>query len=937
MRLPAIVGVVLLIDVALARSTAGFWPFHAAYAAALCAWLVGMMVLCSALDRRIVRYPRARIAVVIVGIVALAAVLPFALNSHHLSVDQFQYLDFERFFRLGKVPWSGFVFTYPQGTALIMWALDHTSLTVWRSAVIGAQLLTAVLLAWRSGHPTRGSITMGLAFALCPLTLVEAGVNAHLDVLVAMMVAIACVGALRSRTTIYSAAMTIAGTLKGWPLALVPLYLFGLRERRAIIVGSAVALVAFVATVIPFARDLGALSGYWATLIPIHGGSSLAGVAGGVPFYQNSFYAMVADWPALHQLIGIGYLVLFACALATVTRRELGARSVPVAWYAACWFLVVIGLYIASSGFAPSARAYKWWTPSLVLLVRGLAIAAFALASAAAFRREGLNLRGDADRFLVLAFAISLGVVILHGNTFGWYVLPVFVLLCAMPPSRAAWFALGSLAAFYVSFPSSSFSFGPFSRMAPIGGWKISSDWDFVEAGRRVLPVMRDAHGGLVRLRFDGAGYLRLVTGADCRAAFTVKIDGEPFTEKQLDGRLFVKAAQDGWNTVVLREPANPQCRLLSADLLRFNPSSIHVQRTSYGALDVQLFEHSKRDGHATAVYAIAPYARTVSPDDALRFRRQGTAEASFGGNPLAFSIYLRGRSGSGAAMRVPVVHDDRTTDSRYPIIDVYPLRDLPMHLVSVQAVEIEVHTVVATTPARLCISDVSFVREPLFSRVDALVTMVGCVALAAMIAVGLRVPLRASRRPRDAYAGQVTMKADGAVRVLSRAFTTLLCRARSFGRLRVGRRSYVDRDFAYIGPGRITLGDRTYIGCFSVMQGYADVEIGDDTYIGHYASFGASAGITIGNSCLIGNKVTFIDDDHRFERRDIVMRDQEIEARRIEIGNDVWLGTGVTVLRGVHIGDGAVVGAGAVVTSDIPPYAIAVGVPARVARYRPE
>ena len=53
--------------------------------------------------------------------------------------------------------------------------------------------------------------------------------------------------------------------------------------------------------------------------------------------------------------------------------------------------------------------------------------------------------------------------------------------------------------------------------------------------------------------------------------------------------------------------------------------------------------------------------------------------------------------------------------------------------------------------------------------------------------------------------------------------------------------------------------------------------------------------------------------------------------ARPTRIGADVWLGAGVTVLGGVTIGDGCVVGAGAVVTRDLPPYAIAVGVPARV------
>ncbi len=58
-------------------------------------------------------------------------------------------------------------------------------------------------------------------------------------------------------------------------------------------------------------------------------------------------------------------------------------------------------------------------------------------------------------------------------------------------------------------------------------------------------------------------------------------------------------------------------------------------------------------------------------------------------------------------------------------------------------------------------------------------------------------------------------------------------------------------------------------------------------------------------------------------------------ERKRITIGNDVFIGANVTVLDGITIGDGAVIGAGAVVSKDIPPYAIAVGCPIKIVRYR--
>ena len=58
-------------------------------------------------------------------------------------------------------------------------------------------------------------------------------------------------------------------------------------------------------------------------------------------------------------------------------------------------------------------------------------------------------------------------------------------------------------------------------------------------------------------------------------------------------------------------------------------------------------------------------------------------------------------------------------------------------------------------------------------------------------------------------------------------------------------------------------------------------------------------------------------------------------ESLHTSIGNDVFIGANVTVLDGVKIEDGAVIGAGAVVVKDVPPYAVVVGVPARIIKYR--
>lgn len=105
-----------------------------------------------------------------------------------------------------------------------------------------------------------------------------------------------------------------------------------------------------------------------------------------------------------------------------------------------------------------------------------------------------------------------------------------------------------------------------------------------------------------------------------------------------------------------------------------------------------------------------------------------------------------------------------------------------------------------------------------------------------------------------------------------------------------------------------------------------------------YFAKNAQVANTTIGKFCSIGPNFCCgmgIHPTNGISTHPKFYRGKEEEHKLVTIGNDVFIGANVTVLDGVTIGDGAVIGAGSVVSKDIPPYAIAVGCPIEIKRYR--
>ena len=110
--------------------------------------------------------------------------------------------------------------------------------------------------------------------------------------------------------------------------------------------------------------------------------------------------------------------------------------------------------------------------------------------------------------------------------------------------------------------------------------------------------------------------------------------------------------------------------------------------------------------------------------------------------------------------------------------------------------------------------------------------------------------------------------------------------------------------------------------------------DIGHYCYIGEYCSLNH---VRMGNYCSIAPNVMIGGMEHSYWAVSTSPRlsNAGITDKTTCIGNDVWIGAQSIIKQGVRIGDGSVIGANSFVNKDVPPFAIVIGSPAKVYRYR--
>ncbi len=138
--------------------------------------------------------------------------------------------------------------------------------------------------------------------------------------------------------------------------------------------------------------------------------------------------------------------------------------------------------------------------------------------------------------------------------------------------------------------------------------------------------------------------------------------------------------------------------------------------------------------------------------------------------------------------------------------------------------------------------------------------------------------------------------------------------------------------------PENVHLGVNVYVGHQTILKGYHKnrMSIGDGTWIGQQCFFHSAGGLEIGKSVGIGPGVRIITSSHTEAGRELPILCSPIRFAPVVIEDDADIGVSATILPGVRVGRGAQIGAGAVVVEDVPAYAVAAGVPARVLRSRP-
>jgi len=190
---------------------------------------------------------------------------------------------------------------------------------------------------------------------------------------------------------------------------------------------------------------------------------------------------------------------------------------------------------------------------------------------------------------------------------------------------------------------------------------------------------------------------------------------------------------------------------------------------------------------------------------------------------------------------------------------------------------------------------------------------------------IGKNICISASIKKGCEISGEVTIG----------AYAYLDNNVRISGNVKIGKGTTIQRGVHI--SGNVEIGDGTVVGCYTTLSTMPDglLIVGNDVLINKFSVLGASERVEIKDHCIFASHIEITDAFHGFEDPDLLIKHTAFSKAPVTIEENVWLGSGVVVLKGVKIGAGAVIGAKSLVTKSIPPLAVAYGIPARIKRFR--
>ena len=138
-----------------------------------------------------------------------------------------------------------------------------------------------------------------------------------------------------------------------------------------------------------------------------------------------------------------------------------------------------------------------------------------------------------------------------------------------------------------------------------------------------------------------------------------------------------------------------------------------------------------------------------------------------------------------------------------------------------------------------------------------------------------------------------------------------------------IGDYSWIDKNVIILGGKGVQIGKRVHIAQNCLIQGVGTVKIGDYAGLSGY--------------CKIYSATESYEGGKRMSGPMLPLEQRNIKQGPVVMEKDSFLGVGTVVLPGVRIGEGAVIGASSLVLNDIPPWTIAVGIPAKPIKKRPK